>query len=129
MTDGDSLVGVGPDAVADVDAATVGASNEGRRSVTLDEPPVETGALAADRQAAGYATQVGAYDRRPQADALADRLADAGYPAYVVEARQGPDRSMFRVRIGDYPDRQAAEAVGRRLQDEEALDWYVVRLP
>ena len=37
------------------------------------------------------------------------------------------DRTVFRVRIGTYPDRQAAEAVGQRVLEEEGLGWYVLR--
>jgi len=35
----------------------------------------------------------------------------------------------YRVRVGDYPDRPAAEAIGRQVEAEQVLDWYVVALP
>ena len=87
----------------------------------------EAEAPAFAEQAADWATQVAAYDERGLATVLAARLVDAGYPAYVVDARLDADRTVFRVRIGTYPARQAAEAVGQRVLEEEGLGWYVLR--
>jgi len=123
MFDRDSMAVTGTDvAVEDADADVT--TNGSNRSVESDEREAETGAAALDRQEGDYATQVAAFDQRRWARVLADRLAAVGYPAYVVEG--DADQAVFRVRIGPYPDRRAAEAVGRRVQEEEALDWYVV---
>ena len=127
--DRDSVVATGTDAAAeDADADIDVTVNGSNRSVERDERDVETGTAALARQEGDYGIQVAAYDERSQARVLGDRLAAAGYPASVVEARLDQDQAVFRVRIGPYPDRRAAEAVGQRVQDEEALDWYVVML-
>ena len=116
---------VATDAEAVVEDTETGVNENGTiRPVASDGPPLETDA----RQEGRYAIQVASFTDNARATALADRLADAGYPSSVVESRQGADPTMFRVRIGTYPDPQAAEAVGQRVEDEEALDWYVVAL-
>ena len=126
-TDRDRGVAPGTDDAVDAAAAAV-TLNGSNRPVERDERQVETGTAAPARRDGDYAVQVVAYDRRSQATAFADRLVDAGYPAYVVEARLGADRAVFRVWIGAYPDRRAAELVGQRVQEEAGLDWYLVRL-
>jgi hypothetical protein len=36
---------------------------------------------------------------------------------------------MYRVRIGDFPDRASAEGAGQRAEDDFELDWFIVALP
>lgn len=100
--------------------------NGSSRSVERDERAVEHGTAALVPQEGDHAIQVAAYDQPGLARVLADRLVAAGYPAYVVEARLEADQVVFRVRMGPYPNLPAARAVGRRVRDEEGLDWYVV---
>jgi outer membrane protein assembly factor BamB/cell division septation protein DedD len=76
-----------------------------------------------------YAIQVGAFDNVGTAVALADELADADYPAYVVDPQPGDAPQLYRVRIGDFPDRSSAETAGARITDDQALAWHVVALP
>ena len=76
-----------------------------------------------------YAIQIAAFDNVVTAVALADELADADYPAYVVDPPPGDSPQLYRVRIGGFPDRTSAEAAGARIMDDQALDWHVVALP
>ena len=76
-----------------------------------------------------YAIQIAAFDNVVTAVALADELADADYPAYVVDPPPGDSPQLYRVRIGGFPDRTSAEAAGARIMDVQALDWHVVALP
>ena len=77
----------------------------------------------------GYAIQVAAFSNGASATGLVDRLLEQGYPAYVITPRPAEESVLYRVRIGHYPDRPAAEAIGRQVEDEQALDWFVVALP
>ena len=81
------------------------------------------------RRGTGFAVQVAALTSRDSADAMVARLAAADLPAYVFEPAAEDRPQLFRVRIGDYPDRAAAEAVGRRVEVTLATEWYVVALP
>ncbi len=76
-----------------------------------------------------YAIQVMAAANNANATMLVNRLVERGYPAYVLEPRQDDEPPLYRVRIGDYVDQPAAEAIGRQVEDEEALAWFVVPLP
>ncbi len=89
------------------------------------------GAAPPDRPSVGgeYAIQVAAFGNEVSATALADELADAAFPAYVVGPLPGDDPQLYRVRIGDFPDRESAETAGQRVADDRALDWYIVALP
>ena len=91
----------------------------------------EAGVISARRPsiAREYAIQVAAFSNDVTATDLVDRLIGLGYPAYVITPRQDDEIMIYRVRIGDYPDRPTAEATGRQVEVEQALDWYVVALP
>ena len=73
-----------------------------------------------------YAIQIAAFASDVTATALAERLAMQGYPSYVVEPDDGELPALYRVRLGQFSDRDSAEAMGQRVQDQEELDWYVV---
>ena len=76
-----------------------------------------------------FSIQVMALTNGASATAMVERLVGKGYPAYVLERRQDDESTVYRVRVGDYSDRAAAEAIGRQLEDEDELDWFLVSLP
>ena len=98
---------------------------------TLIAADGEAGVTSTRRLSFGreYAIQVAAFSNDASATDLVDRLLKQGYPAYMVTPRSDEELVPYRVRIGDYPDRPAAEAIGRQVEDEQALEWYVVALP
>ena len=73
-----------------------------------------------------YAIQVAAFSDGASATGLIDHLLKQGYPAYVITPRPAEESVLYRVRIGPYPDRPAAEALGRQVEEEQALDWFIV---
>jgi len=75
-----------------------------------------------------YAVQVGTFGNEEIGATLAERLTEAGFPAYVVVTQSG-DRRMYRVRIGNFPDRASAERAGQRAEDDFELDWFIAALP
>ena len=77
----------------------------------------------------GFAVQVAALTNQESADAMVDRLTAAGFPAYVLGPATEDSPPLFRVRIGDYPDRAAAEAEGGNVEATMDTEWYVVALP
>jgi cell division septation protein DedD len=95
-----------------------------KAATTLDAEPA-----AGPAQPGRFAIQVAAYDRQAQAAALADRLTEQSYPSYVARSTDLEGRILFRVRIGAYPDRRAAEEAGQRVTADEGLEWYVVQAP
>jgi cell division septation protein DedD len=57
---------------------------------------------------------------------LRDRLVARGLPAILVEGRAGGG-AIYRVRVGRYRERRAADAVARRIREEQGLVTWVLR--
>ena len=71
-----------------------------------------------------FTVQVGAYKAREPADALRSRLAAAGLEAYVAHI-DAPAGVRFRVRVGSFTTRAAAQEVADRIGRARALPAYV----
>jgi cell division septation protein DedD len=70
---------------------------------------------------------VAALQARGEADEIAKRLSDKGYPAYVMAPSDGAPASIFRVRVGKFESRQEAEQVASRLEREEQFKPWIIR--
>ena len=57
----------------------------------------------------GWAVQLGSFSTRATADGLATRMKANGVPAFVMPVNTGA-KTLYRVRIGPLPDREAATA-------------------
>lgn len=79
----------------------------------------------AEPAGSGFVVQVAATKQKSEADTIAKRLANKGYPAFVTTPPSGPQ--MYRVRVGKYPDRKEADRVATRLQREEQFKPWVTR--
>ncbi len=82
----------------------------------------------------GYAVRSGAYSvhvmtlrEGAAAERMALGLVEKGYPAFVVAPAPDAPVPVFRVRVGTYADREEAEAVLRRLEDEESFRPWITR--
>jgi cell division septation protein DedD len=74
----------------------------------------------------GFTVQVTALKNRPEADAIAQRLQTRGYKAYVVAPTAG-GQVIYKVRVGVNMQRQEADKVMRRLQNEEKFKPWITR--
>jgi cell division septation protein DedD len=74
----------------------------------------------------GFTVQVTALKNRPEADAIAQRLQTRGYKAYVVAPGAG-GQVIYKVRVGVNMQRQEADKVMRRLQNEEKFKPWITR--
>ena len=89
------------------------------------DPP--TPAIApAPAEDGGFTVQVTALKNRPEADAIAQRLQGRGYQAYVVAPSAG-GQVIYKVRVGVNLQRQEADKVMRRLQNEEKFKPWITR--
>jgi septal ring-binding cell division protein DamX len=75
----------------------------------------------------GWVAQVQTFGSLPDAEALAGRLKAQGYRTFVTLNESGPPSARYRVRIGKYPTRAEAVAVGEKLQREERFKPWVTR--
>ncbi len=74
----------------------------------------------------GFVVQVAAVKARAEAETIRRRLAGKGYPAFITTSSAGGG-TMFRVRVGKYDDRRAADAVATKLEREERFKPWVTR--
>ena len=92
------------------------------------ETPTASEAAAARPEApaagASFTVQVAAYNARPPADALRAMLAAAGHDARVIEAST-PGGVRYRVQVGAFATRQAAQDIAARLTAERSLPTFV----
>jgi len=91
-------------------------------------PAQATGTAPAASPVAGtFQVQVAAYQERARAEALAGRLRQKGYRALIADEPDG-GRTLYKVRIGGYMDRSAADAAKTRLAREEKLQAWVLQV-
>jgi len=76
---------------------------------------LSSSATASTAEPFQYFVQVGAYRSAAEADAQKARMAMIGLDAKVSEREQG-GRTVFRVRLGPYDDKAAAERVRTKLE-------------
>ena len=88
------------------------------------EPAAAVEAPPASEASARFTVQVAAYNLRPPADVLRSTLASAGHEARVVEAVT-PGGVRYRVQVGAFATRQAAQDAAARLTAERALPTFV----
>ena len=103
--------------------ATRAAAAEPAAAPSASPMPVAT----SDPRGPGYAVQVAALQARREADSIAARLSDKGYPAYVMAPGDGAPASIYRVRVGKFQSRREAEQVAARLEKEEQFKPWIIR--
>ena len=106
-----------------MDAQAVPAPVEAPRpaeTVDTEAPPVPS--------AGGWAVQVGAFGQESNALAMRDRLRQAGYSAFVERVTVDA-RAVYRVRVGPFTERAAAEAQLQGLARDSGLQVRVMPHP
>lgn len=71
--------------------------------------------------------QVGAFGVRQNADRLAAKLRNAGYPVTIV-SKQSTKTFLHHVRVGGYPTREVARPVAEKLKQSFGLAYYFVEM-
>ena len=89
--------------------------------------PVTASKNFAEPAGNGWAAQVQTFGSMSDAESLAGRLKAKGYRTFVALNASGPPSARYRVRIGKYPTRSEAVAVGQKLQREERFEPWVTR--
>jgi DedD protein len=67
-----------------------------------------------------WTVQASATTDKNDAKALFDHLKAKGYDAFIVEA-EVKGHNWYRIRVGNLPSRQEAEALGKTLQSKEGF--------
>ena len=100
------------------------APKESPKAAAATAPPASTAPAPAED--GGFTVQVTALKNRPEADQVAQRLQGKGYKAYVVAPSAG-GQVIYKVRVGVNMQRQEADKVMRRLQNEEKFKPWITR--
>ena len=72
-----------------------------------------------------YTIQVGSFADESPAAALTKRLKGKGYDAYVIKSDVPGAGVRWRVRVGHFENRVAAQSVAQRLQKKEGLAFFL----
>jgi cell division septation protein DedD len=99
-----------------------GAVLEGAAAAPTRRMPVAPAVSSRD----GFVVQVSALKGRSEAETIRRRLESKGYPAFVEAAGAGRE-AVFRVRVGHYDSRRAAESIAARLEREERFKTWITR--
>jgi cell division septation protein DedD len=93
---------------------------------SAESPPVAPPAATTARAPVGaFMVQVAAYSDRARAEALVGRLRQKGYAALIATVPAN-GQTLYKVRVGGFSDRPAADAAKVRLANEEKLQAWVV---
>lgn len=87
---------------------------KGGAEAPVPQPPLGT-----------FALQLSAYQDRAEADRFAAGLKDKGYAPYVVEAAVAGKGTWYRVRMGRFTSRDAAQRYLSDFKRETSLDAFV----
>lgn len=123
------------EAAARVEAAALGparvepsapsaARSEPAPAIVTPPPALASHTEPASGDPSRFTVQVAAYNVRSPAEALREKLASAGHEARVVEAST-PGGVRYRVQVGAFPTRQAAQDAAARLTAERSLATFV----
>ena len=111
----------GPSSASPVPAAA------GKPALPSAGPSVRATAVPTD--ASRYAVQIAALNDPLRARGMAETLAAAGFPAYVVPPGPSDPDGPYRVRVGHYRTRQAASGAAATLQKLRGEKLWVINEP
>ena len=75
----------------------------------------------------GFTVQVMSLRDRAAAERVASGLVEKGYEAFVAPPIDGDPVPVFRVRVGRYSDREEAEQIKNRLEQNEELKPWITQ--
>jgi DedD protein len=76
-------------------------------------------------KATQYTIQVAAVKDRATAEILTKRLKQKGYPVFTLPYEIPKKGTWYRVRVGHFSKREAAEEMAKRLSEQERLAPYI----
>jgi cell division septation protein DedD len=91
------------------------------KPVTLKKPVKTLVASTVGR----FTIQVGSFPKKEEAEQVASRLVSHGHEAYVVMADIANKGTWYRVRVGHYKDRQAAQGDAEKLAQAEQISFII----
>jgi cell division septation protein DedD len=94
-----------------------------KEAIARSSRPTE--AHSAPTAGGAYALQVAASQNRSDAERFVTKLKDRGYAPYIVEAEVPGKGVWFRVRLGSFPNKEAASRYLNDFRRETQMDAFV----
>jgi cell division septation protein DedD len=91
-----------------------------------EQRPASVATPSVDHARSGFSVQVAAVRERDEANRMVAKLAQQGYAGYVVNG-DGAAAGYYRVRIGTFPNHDAAEAIARSIEQREGTTPWIVK--
>lgn len=127
MTFYSTLTSSEPSAVKPLNADRRGKPQVTRqRQPRLPEPHAD--AVSATMGEQRFSIQVGSFRARDEAEHLHALLSNKGYKTVIKTALVPGKGILYRVRVGQFAERQAAKRIARRLRSEERLDVMITEV-
>lgn len=101
----------------------------GTPAASTPPPAAAPAAPAAATEPQAWVVQVGSFGEESKAMALRDRLRKDKFNAFVERYASADHHTMFRVRVGPELERTRAEALQKRLAEQEKLKGFVTHHP
>ncbi len=92
-----------------------------KKTVALNKPVKTVVASTVGR----FTIQVGSFPKKEEAELVASRLVSRGHGAYVVMADIANKGTWYRVRVGHYKDRLAAQGDAEKLAQAEQVPFII----
>jgi cell division septation protein DedD len=89
--------------------------------------PADPVAAPTSAENSGFVVQVAALRDQKDADLIAKRLIEKGYPAYVLAPAKNAPAPVYRVQVGKFSNLREAEETGARLEKEERFKPWIRR--
>ena len=116
-----------PTPVAPTRPATEAADAARARALLEGRPAVVASASRQEPAKGAFVIQVGAYSTEARAQEVRDRLSGAGLKAFTERVRSGQG-DIYRVRVGPYATREAADGAREKIKSSAGLDSSIVSL-
>ena len=119
-----------PAAKTGVPTAPAGVSAKPTEDKAAEAKPAGSPAPVPPAKAGTYFVQVGAVDDKAAATAFARRIEKDGFPALVLDPLGTDKKTIFRVRIGPYATKEAAEDARTKVAaalKKKKTDFFVVK--
>jgi cell division septation protein DedD len=85
------------------------------------------GSVSPKKQPSRYTIQIAALKDRPTAEALTDRLKRKGYPVFILPHVIPKRGTWYRVRVGHFTKREAAQEMAQQISRQERLTTYIAK--
>lgn len=116
-----------PAAVAAAEQATKAPTAKGTASTPAPQQPPVPPPPSSTPARGVWAVQVVALTDKTAAQAVVDRLAGKGYPAFLVPPQASAAVKNYKVQVGRFEDRSEAQGVANRLKKEEQFEPWILR--